>query len=232
MLMQIKALSIAYDHKIILDKINFSIPQGKIFAILGQSGSGKSSLLRTLMGLQKPQQGNIFYKNQDIYKISFFQHMGVVYQNAALFKHLTLIENLTLALENLTPLPKDACEFIALTKLSLVNLTEYAHSYPDKLSGGMQKKAALARALMMEPEIIFLDEPAAGLDQHTMETIDNLLLFLNQKLNITFILITHEIKSMQRIIDQAIVLADKKIVATGDLATIQPALHSYIGVSF
>jgi phospholipid/cholesterol/gamma-HCH transport system ATP-binding protein len=196
---------------------------GEIFSILGSSGSGKSTLLKHMIGLYKPAAGRIFIAGHDVASAQgeerrqILRTFGVMYQSGALFGSMTLLENVSLPLEEFTDLPPDAIRLIALLKLKQVGLESSGDLMPAELSGGMQKRGAIARAMALDPRVLFLDELSAGLDPVTSAELDELVLSLSRSLKITFVVVTHELPSIFTIADRVIMLDKqvKGIVAMG-----------------
>jgi len=213
----------AYNGQVILDHINFEVYAGEVFAILGGSGSGKSTLLKHMIGLYKPAAGRILIDGEDIAaasgaaRLKILRRFGVMYQSGALFGSMTLLENVALPLEEFTDLPPEAIRLIALMKLERVGLSGVADRMPSELSGGMQKRGAIARAMALDPRMLFLDELSAGLDPVTSAELDQLVLSLARSLKITFIVVTHELPSIFTIADRVIMLdkQEKGIIAIG-----------------
>ena len=223
-IIDVKNLTAGYKDMLILDNISFTVQKGEIFIILGGSGCGKSTLLKIMTGLLKPFDGNILINNKDIYnsqtkeKVSILKNIGVMFQNGALFGSMNLLENVKLPLITHTSLDADTMNLIAYMKLSLVGLKDSSMLMPDQISGGMRKRAAIARAMALDPEVIFLDEPSAGLDPVTAAQLDKLILNLAENLGITFIMVTHELESIFDTGDRVIMLHKdtKKIIAHGN----------------
>jgi len=216
-------LSAGYDGKAVLENLNFEVTRGEIFVILGGSGCGKSTLLKHLIGLLPPIQGRVMIENRDLgasegaERDAILRRIGVAYQSGALFGSFTLAENVRLPLEELTDLPPGALDLISWLKLSMVGLGDFREFLPDAISGGMKKRAALARAMALDPAIVFLDEPSAGLDPITSAALDELILRIRDDLGLTFVIVTHELASIYTLADRVIMLdkSARGIIAEG-----------------
>jgi phospholipid/cholesterol/gamma-HCH transport system ATP-binding protein len=223
-LIAVKELCIGWDQVPLLEHVSFSVERGEVFAILGGSGAGKSTLLRHLIGLETPISGEIHIEGVGVPTLEIGRPAyGVMFQQGALFSSMTVGENVALALEEWTRLPPQAIDAIVRAKLQLVGLDGAADKFPAELSGGMKKRAAIARAMALEPELLFLDEPSAGLDPVSAVELDELILTLNQVLGLTVVLVTHELESIFKIARRCILL-DKDargIIAAGDPAELR-----------
>src|SRR5215470_426494 len=222
-IIEVRDLTIGYGDRRVLERINFQVRRGEVFAILGVSGSGKSTLLKHLIGLYEPVAGDVLISGESLVKaegeerLRILRKFGVLYQSGALFGSLTTVENVRLPLDEFTELSEVAKDLIALSKLRLVGLEEAATKLPADLSGGMQKRAGIARAIVMDPCLLFLDEPSAGLDPITSAGLDALIRELARGLGITFVMVTHELASIFSVADRVVVLDPKTrgIVAEG-----------------
>lgn len=198
----VRNLTLAYGSVIVQQHLDFVVKRGDVFIIMGSSGCGKSTLLRHLIGLIRPTKGEIFYQSQNFWLVNqatrdrIVRRAGILYQSGALWSSLTLAENVALPLTEYTQLDANEIHRIVLMKLALVGLSGFENYYPAEISGGMQKRAGLARAMALDPEILFFDEPSAGLDPISAKRLDDLIIELKESLGTTIVVVTHELASI------------------------------------
>jgi len=237
-MISLRDLRVSYGKREILHGINFDVVRGETLVILGGSGSGKSTLLRTLVGIEKPSAGEIWIKGRDLAKISAAEmdeirtKIGMSFQGGALFGSMTVGENVALPLREHTRLEDSTIEIILRLKLQQVGLEGFEYYMPAQLSGGMKKRAAVARALAMDPEILFFDEPSAGLDPIIAAGIDELILELKRAFHMTIIVVTHELASAFLIADRMLLIDKGNIVALGTTeemrSSTQPRVRQFL----
>lgn len=223
-IIRVEDLVAGYGDRTIFDGVSFEVLRGEVFVILGGSGSGKSTLLKVMIGLLRPWRGKVWIQGRDVTsddpeeRAKILRGIGVMYQQGALFGSMTLLENVRLPLEELTELPDEAMDRIAASKLKLVGLEGFEGFYPSEISGGMRKRAAIARAMALDPAILFLDEPSAGLDPITSAELDDTILLLRDTLGITFVVVSHELASIEKIADRVLML-DKETRGVAAIGT-------------
>jgi phospholipid/cholesterol/gamma-HCH transport system ATP-binding protein len=209
---EVEDLTMAYGERVVMRDLAFQVRQGEIFVIMGGSGSGKSTLLKHLIGLKKPAGGTIRFDGEDFGEAeegarkTMLRRMGVLYQNGALWSGMTLAENVALPLEEFTNLGAEAIAEVVSLKLSLVGLRGSEALYPSEISGGMRKRAALARAVALDPEVLFFDEPSSGLDPITASRLDDLILQIRSCFGTTIVVVSHDLASIFKIADRALFL--------------------------
>lgn len=216
----VRNLEMAYGSFVIQRDLSFDILEGEVFIIMGGSGCGKSTLLRHLIGLKEPAKGEVFIRGENFWaadakqKASIMNSMGVLYQSGALWSSMTLAENVAIPLNRHKKLNKNEVNDIVSLKLALVGLAGYEKFYPSEISGGMRKRAGLARAMALDPDILFFDEPSAGLDPISSKRLDELILELRDSLNTTVVVVTHELQSIFDIADNSIFLDSEERTIT------------------
>ncbi len=227
----VRDLRVRYGEREILHGISFDVPRGETLVILGGSGSGKSTLLRTLVGLERPSSGDIWIKGKNMCAMSDAElddtrkRMGLSFQGGALFGSMTVGENVCLPLREHTQLEESTIQIIMRLKLEQVGLAGFESYMPSQLSGGMKKRAAVARAMAMDPEILFFDEPSAGLDPIIAAGVDNLILKLQKAFRMTIVVVTHELASAFLIADRMLLINKGDILAMGTKAEMQTSTH-------
>jgi phospholipid/cholesterol/gamma-HCH transport system ATP-binding protein len=226
-IISVRDLMVEYGGRRVLDGLNLDIEPGEITVLLGGSGSGKSTLMRQILGLERPKAGTISIKGTEITRCSQAElkrvrrSIGVAFQSAALFNSLSLEDNVALNLREHTALAPSIIDLIVWMKLAIVGLADFGKLHPQELSGGMKKRAAVARAMALDPEILVLDEPSAGLDPIVAAELDELILFLKETFQITALVVTHEMGSAFRIADRIAMLFNGKLLAVGTKDEIQ-----------
>ncbi len=223
-IIKVKDLYSAYGERLVLYKINFEVYEGEILAILGESGCGKSTLMKHMIGLIKPMKGEIYIDGEkvdssddEVYQ-RILRKIGVSYQGGALLSSMTLMENVALPIREHTDLSEFAINALARIKLAMVKLDGFEGYLPSEISGGMRKRAALARAMALNPKILFFDEPSAGLDPISAAELDDLIVHLNRMFNTTMVIVTHELRTVFRTANRIVMLdkGSKQIIAQGE----------------
>lgn len=225
----IRDLEMGYGDFIVQRDLNFSVNRGDVFIIMGGSGCGKSTLLKLMIGLKAPFAGDVFYRGEpywgsdEAHRLQLKRSFGTLFQSGALWSSMTLAENIELALRQYTRLGEAEMHDVAAYKLMLVGLAGFEDYYPNELSGGMKKRAGIARAMALDPEILFLDEPSAGLDPLTAERLDELILEIRDSLGTTIVVVTHELASIFAIGNNAVFLdaESRTQLATGEPADLR-----------
>jgi len=230
----VENLVVRYGDRTVLDGVSFEVRQGDIFVILGGSGSGKTTLLRTLVGLKRPSAGRILFHGEDFTamsegeRIELRKKMGMSFQGSALLKSISLADNVALPLREHTALEESTIDIMTRIKLELVGLGGFENYLPSELSGGMKKRAGIARAMAMDPEIIFYDEPSAGLDPIVAAGIDELIRKMQETFKLTSVVVTHEMESVKLIADSVCMLKSGQVVGVGTLDELERSDHPYI----
>ena len=226
---EVMDLTMRYGSTVVMQDLTFSVKRGEVFVIMGGSGSGKSTLLKHLIGLKEPAEGTIRFEGVDfgasdaLARRAVLGRMGVLYQNGALWSGMTLAENVALPLEEFTALDARAIDDVVALKLALVGLRGFEGFYPAAISGGMRKRAALARAIALDPDVVFFDEPSSGLDPVSASRLDDLILELKASFGTTIVVVTHDLASIFRIADRALFLdiEHKTMTALGSPADLR-----------
>jgi phospholipid/cholesterol/gamma-HCH transport system ATP-binding protein len=233
-IIRVRNLVKSFDGRVVLEGIKLDVDKGKITTIMGGSGCGKSTLLRHLIGILRPDSGEIWVNGKDITKFDesemedYRKRFGMLFQGGALFNSLTVRDNIALPLREHTELDEKIIGMIVKMKLELVGLRDFENLKPAQLSGGMQKRVALARALALDPEIVFYDEPTSGLDPVVGGVIDQLMLDLSRRLNITSVVVTHDTRSAFKIANTMVVLYRGKVMAVGSPEEIQASQDPFV----
>ena len=233
-IIEARGLHKSFGEKTVLDGIDLEIETGETLIILGSSGSGKSTLLRCLIGLEEPDEGEVIVAGTNLFRAKrqelarLRQSMGVAFQAGALFTSMTVGENIDLPLEELTDLPQSTRELIVRIKLALVGLEGTADLYPSELSGGMRKRVAFARAMALDPQILFADEPSAGLDPVTSAGLDQLLIRLREVFDVTLIVVTHELESAFSVGERIALIDRGRILAIGTPDEVKASTNSIV----
>jgi phospholipid/cholesterol/gamma-HCH transport system ATP-binding protein len=221
---EVRNLTMAYGEYVVQHDINFAVKRGEIFFIMGGNGCGKSTLMRSLTGLQRPAKGTVLYDGEDFWNVDEDEHkrlkrrLGIMFQGGAMWSSLTLAENVALPLGEYTALSSHLIDEIVSFKLALVGLAGFENFYPAELSGGMRKRAGLARAMALDPDILIIDEPSSGLDPLTARRLDQLILELRENFGTTIVIISHELASILSIGDSSVYLdaQTRTMIATGN----------------
>jgi len=225
--LRVRGLVVAYGERTVLNGVDMTVNRGEIRVILGGSGSGKSTMLKGVLGLTDVRAGTVELLGVELGSLSeaarlrHMQRIGVLFQNGALFGSLTVGENVALPLREHRRLPEGTIRELVRLKLAQVELSHAEHRHPAELSGGMRKRAGLARALALDPEVLFCDEPSAGLDPLTSTELDNLILTLRDRLQMTVVVVTHELASIEAIADSVIMVGGGKVIAEGPIGEVR-----------
>ena len=232
-------LTVGYGGTEILRGLDFAVPEGRITAVVGVSGSGKSTLLKTLAGLLPPLSGGfdfaggaVDYRSEVSLRL-LYEKIGVLYQGGALLNGLSLFENVALPIRMQHPkMPEDMVRDMVFASLAQVELAGSSDKYPAQLSGGMTKRGALARALVLDPDVVFCDEPSSGLDPITSALLDDLLIRLKETFRMTIVVVTHELRSIERVADKVLLINDGGLLFSGDYADLAAADDAFIRTFF
>jgi phospholipid/cholesterol/gamma-HCH transport system ATP-binding protein len=233
-MLTVRGLQLGWDNVTLIEDVTFEVARGEVFAILGGSGSGKTTLLRYLAGLEIPTTGEIDVTGHGAPDLQRGRPpFGMMFQQGALFGSMTVLDNVALPLEEWTSLRYEEIDVVARFKLRLVGLEAAANKMPSEISGGMTKRAAIARALALDAKLLYLDEPSAGLDPTSAAELDDLILTLSRTVDVTVVMVTHELESVYRVADRCVILDgdQKRILATGDPRVLRdsddPRVHAF-----
>lgn len=227
----IRDLKVTFGKSVVLNDIDLDIDHGKVTSVLGPSGCGKSTLLKSMLGMVQPQHGTVRVLGKNVLAAEredlskFLTNVGVTFQQGALFGSRSIAENVATPLYEHTDMSEDGIQQLVRIKLALVDMEHALHKMPSELSGGMQKRAAIARALVLDPPILFFDEPSAGLDPVTAHQLNELILFINRTLKTTIVVVTHDVHSALRISNKIVFLSDGRIQETGTVEEFQNSTH-------
>jgi phospholipid/cholesterol/gamma-HCH transport system ATP-binding protein len=237
----VKDLTMAYGDFVIQQNLNFTVQHGDIFLIMGGSGCGKSTIMRALVGLKEPAKGQVLYDGENFWEAepgdrdNTMRRFGVMFQSGALWSSMTLAENVALSLEEYTDLSPGQIREVVSLKLAMVGLSGFEEFYPSEISGGMQKRAGVARAMALDPDILFFDEPSAGLDPVSSRRLDDMILELRDSLGSTMVVVTHELASIFAIGDNSVFLdpETRTMIASGHpkkllAESLDPKIHSFL----
>jgi phospholipid/cholesterol/gamma-HCH transport system ATP-binding protein len=233
-MIKVEALYKSFDGQRVLEGVNLEVKKGEVMALIGRSGTGKSVLLRHMMGLVRPDAGKVFIDGLDVHRLrpaqrrEIKERFGVLFQGGALFDSLTVFENVAFPLREKSRIPEEEIRRRVSNVLDRVGLLGSENKYPAEISGGMKKRVALARAIVHNPQIVFFDEPTTGLDPITMRAIHGLIASLHKGLNFTAVIATHEVPEIFRIVDRVSLLHDGRILATGSPAEVMAVDHPVV----
>ena len=238
-MIRVTDLEVGFGSTIVLDRVSLDVYRGEILGFVGASGAGKSVLMRTIIGLLPKRQGRIEVFGVDLGKVNekerqeVERHWGILFQHGALFSSLTALQNVQFPMREYLDLSRRLLDEVAIAKLEMVGLSpDVSGKFPSELSGGMTKRVALARALALDPEIVFLDEPTSGLDPISAGEFDHLIRTLQRTLGLTVFMVTHDLDSLHSVCDRIAVLGDKKIIAAGTMATMLASEHPWLKAYF
>ncbi|WP_319568193.1 ABC transporter ATP-binding protein [Cohaesibacter marisflavi] len=234
-ILSVKGLTVGFSSRLVLENLDLDVQRGEILGIVGASGTGKSVLLRSVLGLVQRQSGQFIMFGHNTEKLSrqerlaIERRLGVLFQHGALFSSLSVLQNIQVPMREYYTLPQRLMDELAISKLELVGLSpDAAHKFPSELSGGMIKRAALARALALDPQLLFLDEPTSGLDPISAEEFDDLISTLRDTLGLTVFMVTHDLDSLSQACDRIAVLAERRVLAIGNMNDLQKNPHPWI----